>query len=615
MVKNDAVKNTIVRFIQRDQNKKDNRKIKEKMLSYFRKIIVKKEKEPITKIEEGSSRKKKLIERFTLQSRLVLFTVVLITLSMSVVSLISYQKAKETTISTMNSRIEREASIMKEISQSLQYRYIGDEKGFEKAINNVVKNQMANLSQDGLKASAFFVSEETKEVKPYKANLHSDVKILDEAKKEIQKSQHGVGQTNFHDVSYTYAFEKISELKGYYAVVIDDRSFMWMLDDMKKIFMLSILISIFATIVMTYFAVRSIIKPLEKLRDVMRVVRTGDLTIEVDTHSNIPEIVSLTKSFKSMIEQMRQMLSNIDATTVSLVTTSKELQHTAKHSFQYTKASLETMNIVKMGAEETAASSTNNSNMFLHMKDESSSVLQTMEKVMDASKNMNHSAIKGEENVAELLKSFQQIQQKCKQVASTIHEVSGYSSQITKVVTWIRSIADQTKLLALNASIEAARAGDAGKGFAVVAREVQNLASQCSTATEDIAESVTNMNNMMSNATKEFNLLAIDTENSTETVETSRLAFNSLLTTITDINYKIEKMHMELSKLKDTIPLMEETTLHFGSISQQTLASAEEMLNTSDEQMKRMQLTFNNSQQLNTVALSLTALTKKFIVK
>ncbi len=615
LVKNDAVKNTIKRFIQRDQNKKDNRKIKEALFSFFRKVIVKKEHEPRTEKEGGSNRKKKLVERFTLQSRLVLFTVGLITLSMSVVSLISYQKAKETTITTMNSRIEREASIMKEISQSLQYRYIGDEKGFEKAINNVVKNQMANLSQDGLKASAFFVSEETKEVKAYKANLHSDVKILDKAKKEIQKSQHGVGQTKFHEVSYTYAFEKISELKGYYAVVIDDRSFMWMLDDMKKIFMLSILICIFMTIVMTYFAVRNIIKPLEKLRDVMRVVRTGDLTIKVDTNSNIPEIVSLTKSFKSMIEQMRQMLSNIDATTVSLVTTSKELQHTAKHSFQYTKASLETMNIVKMGAEETAASSTNNSNMFLHMKDESSSVLQTMEKVMDASKNMNHSAIKGEENVAELLKSFQHIQQKCKQVAGTIHEVSGYSSQITKVVTWIRSIADQTKLLALNASIEAARAGDAGKGFAVVAREVQNLASQCSTATEDIAESVTNMNNMMSIATKEFNLLAIDTENSTETVETSRLAFNSLLTTITDINYKIEKMHTELSKLKDTIPLMEESTLHFGSISQQTLASAEEMLNTSDEQMKRMQLTFNNSQQLNTVALSLTALTKKFIVK
>ncbi|WP_158248232.1 hypothetical protein, partial [Pseudomonas sp. FW305-BF6] len=114
-----------------------------------------------------------------------------------------------------------------------------------------------------LKASAFFVSEETKEVKPYKANLHSDVKILDEAKKEIQKSQHGVGQTNFHEVPYTYAYEKISELKGYYAVVIDDRSFMWMFEDMKKIFILSILICILVTIVMTYFAVRSIIKPLE----------------------------------------------------------------------------------------------------------------------------------------------------------------------------------------------------------------------------------------------------------------------------------------------------------------------------------------------------------------
>lgn len=606
-----AVKNTIKKLIQLDLLKK-SKKIKEKL----KKDIVKKEENkshPL--LEESISTKKKLIERFTLQSRLVLFTVGLITLSMSIVSVISFQKAKETTVSTMNSRIEREASIMKEISQSLQYRYIGNEEGYEKAINAVVKNQMANLSQDGLKATAFFVSEEEKDVKPYKANLHSDIKMLDKAKSTILRSQHGVGQIQFHHMPYTYAFEKISELRGYYVVVIDDSSFTWKFVDMKKIFFLSILISIGITVIATFFVVRRIIKPLEQLRNVMRVVRTGDLTIEVHTNSNIPEIVSLTKSFKSMIVQMRQMLLNINSTSISLVNTSKQLQQTAEHSFHYTKSSLETMKIVKMGAEETAASSTNNCNMFLHMKDESTSVLQTMENVMEASKHMDDSAKKGEENVAVLLQSFQQIQQKCKYLARTIQDVSNYSSQISKVVTWIRSIADQTKLLALNASIEAARAGEAGKGFAVVAREVQNLASQCSTATEDIAESVTKMSSMMTNATNEFNQLAIDTENSSETVETSQSAFNSLLTTITDINFKIEKMHKELSKLKDTIPLMEETTLHFGSISQQTLASAEEMLNTSDEQMERMQLTFDNSQQLNTVALSLSALTKKFIVK
>jgi len=582
-------------------------KAKKQLFNLFKRLPRKRVKSNVV------TQKKVFIERFTLQSRLVLFTVCLISLSMTVVSVISYQKAKDTTISTMNSRIEREASIMKEISQSLQYRYIGNEEGYQKALNTVVRNQMANLAQDGLAATAFFISED-QQIVPYKVNLHASSQILDKAKSDITKNQHGVNHLDFENKSFTYGFTKISELKGYYVVVINNNSFMWKIYDMKKIFFYSIISSILITIIATYFVVKKIIKPLEKLRDVMRVVRTGDLTIEIDTNSTIPEIVSLTKSFKSMIEQMRQMLSNIDTTTISLVNTSKELQQTAEHSLFYTKNSLESMKIVKMGAEETAGSSTTSNDVFHSMKEESESVLHTMKNVMEASVNMNNSAKAGEENVSLLLQSFLQIQQKCTQLEGTIQEVSNHRAQILKVVGWIRSIADQTKLLALNASIEAARAGEAGKGFAVVAREVQNLAIQSSEATEDIAESIRIMENMIANVTMEFNHLAKESENSTKTVKTSRSAFNSLLITISDINSKIENMHQELSKFKDTLPLMEETTLQFGSISQQTLASAEEMMDASDEQMKRMEQTFENSQQLNTVALSLTTLTNKFKV-
>ncbi|WP_088067470.1 methyl-accepting chemotaxis protein [Gottfriedia luciferensis] len=598
------IKNTVTKLASEIRNKGFFSKIKRDITK--NKIISKK--------ETSESTRKNTIERFTLQSRLVLFTVLLITVSLAVVSFISYHKAEKTTVTMMNSRIEREASIMKEISQSLQYRYIGDEVGYEKGINSVVKNQMVSLSQEGLKATAFYVSGKDLVVKPYKVNLHTDLKILDKAKSTFLKNQQGVSKLQYKNKSYTYGFIKISELNGYYVVVIEDNSFMGKIYNMKNFFLISIIISILIAGVATYFVVRKIINPLEKLRDVMRIVRTGDLTIEVETNSTIPEIVSLTKSFKSMIGQMREMLSNIDSTTNSLVITSKELQQTAETSFNYTRASLETMNIVKLGAEETAVSSTTNSNVFHNMKEESESVLQTMKNVMEASNNMNNSAKHGEDNVAELLKTFQQIQHKCSQLASTIHNVTNHSSQISKVVTWIRSIADQTKLLALNASIEAARAGESGRGFAVVAKEVQNLAVQCSSATEDIAVSVNKMEKMMANATVEFNQLAIDTENSTETVESSRLAFNSLLTTITDINLKIDKMHQELSKLKDTIPLMEETTLQFGSISQQTLASAEEMMSASNEQLKRMEQTFDNSQQINKVAQSLTTLTNQFVV-
>ncbi|WP_371856076.1 methyl-accepting chemotaxis protein [Pseudomonas sp. NFACC42-2] len=279
--------------------------------------------------------------------------------------------------------------------------------------------------------------------------------------------------------------------------------------------------SLLITVVVASLFTRSIITPVRELLVSTGKIADGDLRVAIAINGN-DELTALQRSTASMQMNLKSTLQHISEASGQLASAAEEMSAITRES----SAGIERQSM------ETDQAATAVNQMTAAVEEVARNAVSASQSTQDSQR----SAKVGQERVTQTIASIEKLSATVQQTGVEVEGLAKQAQDIARVVEVIRSIAEQTNLLALNAAIEAARAGEQGRGFAVVADEVRALAHRTQTSTQEIEQMIAKIQTCSSEAVSSMALNRNEAVDSLKIAHEAGLAITQITEAIADIN-------------------------------------------------------------------------------
>ncbi len=300
---------------------------------------------------------------------------------------------------------------------------------------------------------------------------------------------------------------------------------------------------------------------LNRINSYLKQMTDGHLNKTFSSYRNT-EISIITRSIESLQTTMREIITQISNTSEQVAKTSDHLQANANRIEAGTRNMEAQTNTVAIASEQ--------------MSTTSNDIARNCLTAAENSNRASCAARDGVDIVRQTINGMERIANRVKDAATTVEGLGARSEQIGEIIGTIEDIADQTNLLALNAAIEAARAGEQGRGFAVVADEVRALAERTTRATREISEMIKAIQNQTKSAVSAIEEGVSEVEQDTEFSLKSGQALEQILDQINDVTKQVNQIASAAEEQNATTGRITTNIQQVTDIVQQTSSSASE---------------------------------------
>ena len=392
-------------------------------------------------------------------------------------------------------------------------------------------------------------------------------------------------------------------------------------EDAKDQATFAIIIAIIAIIVaaivsygLSRFMFNIIAKPIFNLRNSVSKIAAGDLLVEDIKVTTKDEIGELSTSFNEMKHQLKAVLTALADNAEHLNTTAEELSASTQ---EVTASSFEIANQSEVSVANAHRSATAAKESAVAMEETAvaiSKIAEATQTLHSSALNTEEIADQGEVNIHSASTQMSTIYDSTKLTTELIQKLAKQSEEIAGITNIITGITEQTNLLALNAAIEAARAGEHGKGFAVVADEVRKLAEQSKNSANQIVQLTSEIQLETRNVEQAVQTSLLTVEDGVKVIQEAGVSFNEIVRAVDDMKVQIENISAVSEQISAST---EEVAASVSDITSSSALTAEQLETATADiqvQVSTLQEIAAVSTDLNDRAASLQEIVNQFRV-